>query len=328
MTRKRCSSCISQQYGAFVRQLATEDGLQIKRRSRQMAPQIIHKTFRFLGMGILGLGLALASALTTNAQSGYLFNNFNGAAITNGPQHATTFTLSQSAQISWFATYHWNNGQGAVPGTITITPVDSNGRPSGTPYGPYGMGTQSGQTGIPDTAWVGNINGLVLQAGRYEVQDSDPNTWSANAQSGFEGFFRLAGTTNVTTTPPAPAPQASPVSQAQPPSVSQPASAPLTVTLAPVTGSYVFVNGQSAYTISFSWSAAGGTGPLSVTIEDSNLPGYANHKMPGMVNLPYPARTTASYSFTQVIPSSTLTFHAVVTDSAGRTATSAEIPIP
>src|SRR5258708_38977232 len=55
-----------------------------------------------------------------------LCDNFNGAGVTqqpNGPPNATTCTLSNRTQITQVATYHWNNAQGATPGTISLQKV-------------------------------------------------------------------------------------------------------------------------------------------------------------------------------------------------------------
>jgi hypothetical protein len=147
------------------------------------------------------------STWSHNAQSGFqgffilrgtlltatdLINYTNGYSVANGPQYPTRFTLSAPAAVTQMQTYHWNFGRGARPGTIGLGLLNQNGQVIQT-FGPFAAIGTSGQNGAPNVNWIANVN-ITLPAGTYTVLDSDPSTWSHNAQSGFQGFFILRGT--------------------------------------------------------------------------------------------------------------------------------------
>lgn len=92
----------------------------------------------------------------------------------------TTFTIDQAWQVTEIVTYHWNDGQGASPGTIGLRAAD------GTLYGPWQAAAMEG-SGVSDAAWVVNPN-VVIPPGSYTVIDSDPNTWSQNQETGGAGM--------------------------------------------------------------------------------------------------------------------------------------------
>lgn len=110
----------------------------------------------------------------------------NIAAVVNGPTAPSTFTLSRSTRIVRITTYHWNAARGASPGTITLRSS------TGTTYGPFPTTGLPGQGGVPNANWQAAVD-VVLPAGTYEVIDSDPATWSQNAQSAGRGFFAVFG---------------------------------------------------------------------------------------------------------------------------------------
>jgi len=117
-----------------------------------------------------------------------LCDNFNAAVVTqqaNGPVNPTTCILSVPTKITQLATYHYNNGAGAVPGTIGIR------RQDGLTFGPFPATGVAGQSG-PNEAWVATPN-VIVPAGPYTVIDSDPATWSFNLASNNSGFVRLWG---------------------------------------------------------------------------------------------------------------------------------------
>src|SRR5215831_11270317 len=77
----------------------------------------------------MALSLLAATAMPAHAQT--VFDDFNIYAVTNGPTAPTTFTLAGTTKISQIITYHWNNGLGAQPGTISLV------TPAGVRFGPY-----------------------------------------------------------------------------------------------------------------------------------------------------------------------------------------------
>lgn len=115
-----------------------------------------------------------------------LYDNSNGGAISNRPTKPTVFTLARPARLTYLRTYHYNGGNGAKPGTLSLA------GPGGKTYGPWqavGTGASGGRLPI---MWV--VEPMVeLPAGTYTVLDSDPATWSQNAQSSGTGIAWVSG---------------------------------------------------------------------------------------------------------------------------------------
>ena len=97
-----------------------------------------------------------------------------------------SFLLRTPATVTEVWTYHWNNGRGQAPGTISI--IGSNG----VTYGPWPAQGSSGQGGAPNVNWTVHPN-VILPAGAYTVADSSPGTWSENTTSHECGFTRVSG---------------------------------------------------------------------------------------------------------------------------------------
>lgn len=78
---------------------------------------------------------------------------------------------NEGYKITYFSTYHWNNGNG-VPGGGIVGHRSSDGKT----YGPWQVNTTPGQGGVPNANWIatGNVD---LPAGTFTVIDSDPSTW-------------------------------------------------------------------------------------------------------------------------------------------------------
>ncbi|ADH98390.1 S-layer domain protein [[Bacillus] selenitireducens MLS10] len=117
-----------------------------------------------------------------------LFNNNNVFAVSNHPSGGPTiFELEEDRVISFLETYHWNFSRGSLPGTLGFRNVDTE-----EVYGPWQAESRSGQGGAPNVYW--SISPYVtLEAGTYEVLDSEPETWSHNSSSDFLGFARVRG---------------------------------------------------------------------------------------------------------------------------------------
>jgi hypothetical protein len=97
-----------------------------------------------------------------------------------------TFTLQNDGCITEILTYHWNNGQGAAPGTIWLLST------TGVAYGPFQAVGVTGQDDVPNAIWVINVR-LGLPAASYWVYDSDSTTWSSNTQSNGAGLVTVLG---------------------------------------------------------------------------------------------------------------------------------------
>lgn len=115
-----------------------------------------------------------------------LLDNGNIYKVFNGPSRASSFTISYPILLTYIYTYHWNDGRGAVPGTIALRHQD------GTVYGPWRAVGKPGQGGVPNAYW--ECEPLVrMKPGKYIVEDSDVATWSQNAGSRDSGFARVKG---------------------------------------------------------------------------------------------------------------------------------------
>lgn len=99
----------------------------------------------------------------------------------NGATKATRFFTSRSWLVTRIVTYHWNNGQGMTPGTISLRADD------GTTYGPWQAIGEPGSGGVLDAYWVVKPN-VVIPPGAYTVLDSDPSTWAQNEETDGAGM--------------------------------------------------------------------------------------------------------------------------------------------
>jgi hypothetical protein len=117
-----------------------------------------------------------------------LFSIGNIAAVSNGPTRPSEFTVTRSVMMTRLQTYHWNSARGSTPGTIGLQRLS----PDTATLGPWQASGQPGMGGVPNAYW--NVEQrMILPPGRYRVVDSEPATWSHNAQSNNMGFFELWG---------------------------------------------------------------------------------------------------------------------------------------
>jgi tetratricopeptide (TPR) repeat protein len=128
-----------------------------------------------------------------------LFSSMNIYGVGNRPTANATFSLPRPYVITMVMTYHWNDGRGTRVGTIGLR--DAGGRL----YGPWSVSGSPGQGGVPNANWTATPN-VTLPAGTYAIVDSEPATWSQNAQSGGRGMAIVKGypstTQDQTPTPP------------------------------------------------------------------------------------------------------------------------------
>ncbi|HSS28814.1 MAG TPA: hypothetical protein VLL50_12760, partial [Usitatibacter sp.] len=181
-------------------------------------------------MGWIARCLAAAAALFACASPALamdLFNNTNTGGVQNGPTGQALFTTPTAVHVTQLVTYHWNNGQGARPGTIALRSMN------GSTYGPFQATGSSGQGNAPNVNWTANVD-LQLTGGSYQVVDSDPNTWSQNGQSGGAGFSIIRGDRVASSTTPPPPVVTPPVSRLPPAVVTAP---PAPATAKPITPS-------------------------------------------------------------------------------------------
>src|SRR5262249_24801967 len=123
-----------------------------------------------------------AGASDTTASPQVLCDTMNIAGVQNAPRNAAQCLLERRTLLTYIRTYHWNNGRGAPPGSIGLRGQD------GTLYGPWPVSAQAGQGGAPNVNWEVYPN-AVVPPGIYTIVDSDPATWSHNAESNFSGMM-------------------------------------------------------------------------------------------------------------------------------------------
>ena len=108
----------------------------------------------------------------------------NTDAVVGGPKVETSFTVKAPIFVRTLRTYHWNDGRGAAPGTMSLT--DS----SGTRDGSWQARGEPGQGGVPNAYWVTEVNQR-LEPGRYTLTTSSNQTWSTNEGVGWKGFYAI-----------------------------------------------------------------------------------------------------------------------------------------
>jgi len=149
------------------------------------------KYFKIITTVLLVLVLTTGGTVVTSAMADEMpiFDNNNTSSVQNGPEVQTQFTISESCKITMIKTYHWNNGNGAEPGTIKLMDETGNVYGPWNTTGDYGMGNRQ------NCYWICEPD-IILPAGSYKVIDSDPDTWSCNAGSNNAGFVIVYG--NIT----------------------------------------------------------------------------------------------------------------------------------
>jgi len=110
-----------------------------------------------------------------------IFNNGNGYGVRNAPLQPTVITLNHAFFIESIVNYHYNNGQGDTPGTISL--VSANGKV----YGPWHAVSNPPDGNDPRKYWT-VLPKVVIPPGTYTVVDSTPLTWSQNDQSDNKGM--------------------------------------------------------------------------------------------------------------------------------------------
>ncbi len=119
------------------------------------------------------------SQITSQPQK--IFNNGNGSGVRNAPLHPTVITLNHPFFIESIVNYHYNNGQGDAPGTISL--VSANGEV----YGPWQAVANPPDGNDPRKYWT-VLPQVILPPGTYTVVDSNPLTWAQNDQSDGKGM--------------------------------------------------------------------------------------------------------------------------------------------
>ena len=129
---------------------------------------------RPLGLVTACLLITLLAVSTTRAET--VLNTENGNSVTAGaPSAPTQFALRDFMVLTTVRTYHWNNGQGAPGGTISITNQS-------------GKAVYSGPAVVLSKYYWQAEPKLVFPPGSYTLTVSAPATWAHNAASGNRGM--------------------------------------------------------------------------------------------------------------------------------------------
>ena len=106
----------------------------------------------------------------------------NDSARSTNPSSPAVFTIGGEWRITGISTDHWNDGNGATPGSVSLSEA------GGASYGPFACtGRDAGSV-----LWDASPD-VLLPPGTYTVVDSDPSTWSQNTESGGRGFVSVRG---------------------------------------------------------------------------------------------------------------------------------------
>ena len=136
-------------------------------------------------------------------------------------------------------TYHWNNGQGAKPGTIGLTSLAGAKALSGNSLKWPATGSV-GQGAAANVNWTANVSTPtkpVVINGIFSCVDSDPATWSQDPQTNGAGFCQVYVEKAITATASA-KPTATPKSttKSKTPTVAKCKGTKLSLTATPQTG--------------------------------------------------------------------------------------------
>lgn len=107
------------------------------------------------------------------------------AAVQSGPVFPSRFTIERPVLVTGIMTYHWNDGRGASP--VGLIGIEDS---AGTLIGFWQAYGKPGQGGVPNAYWHVDLN-VILRPGTYLIIDSDPASWSTNAEVGNRGIFEV-----------------------------------------------------------------------------------------------------------------------------------------
>jgi hypothetical protein len=131
------------------------------------------------------------TSYTCSGPNNLIFDNWNQDVALNGGTPPTFDTGGKAYCIDTVATYHWNDGKGAAPGTLSLV----QGGKTVLSWKAVGQAPDGSPGNIN---WIANIpqgTGPVVVQGSFACRDSAPATWAQNATSKHAGFCRVWGQT-------------------------------------------------------------------------------------------------------------------------------------
>lgn len=135
----------------------------------------------------------VASSVKCQGSPTKLFDNSNGGGVLGGGKPPSFSTNGVSYCVMQLITYHWNNGQGAKPGTIGLSSLANVKSLQGN-LAKWAATGSSGQGAAVNVNWTANVSTAtkpVVINGVYSCVDSDPATWSQDAQTHGAGFCQV-----------------------------------------------------------------------------------------------------------------------------------------
>ena len=159
----------------------------------------------------------LLAVLPVQAGEELFWSNMNDAPVRNRPPLYKTIKVSETEEpvlVQRIRTYHWNSGEGAEPGTISVYEGE-------TKIGSWQAVGRSG-FGASNVYWDALVDVIFAPGHSYTIKDSDLASMSYNEGSENCGMFEVYGIT--------PVPEGYIVAVPQEP-VSQPAVAESPITL-------------------------------------------------------------------------------------------------
>ena len=141
------------------------------------------------GDGTMSTGGTAVSAQAA-AQEELIYSNFNSDPVRNHPDQYTVMNIKEGqersmALVQRVRTYHWNNGNGSVPGTITVY---EDGEKIGT-WQAVGRSAY----GVQNVYWDALVDFILYPGHSYYIAVSDVDSMSYNEASGNCGMFELYG---------------------------------------------------------------------------------------------------------------------------------------
>ena len=126
----------------------------------------------------------IASAITEDE---FLWTNMNNDPVKSNPPSYLILNMveEEPIQLERITTYHWNNGEGAEPGTVSIYNDDTL-LASWPAVGRSAYGTEN-------VYWDAAVNIVLLPGYKYTVRLSDEDSWSYNAASEDCGMIEFYG---------------------------------------------------------------------------------------------------------------------------------------
>ena len=136
---------------------------------------------------VLMLLVSICGASSAVTEDEFLWSNMNTDPVKNGTPYYLDLVMEEEEpiQLERITTYHWNNGEGAEPGTVSIYLGDAL-LSSWPAVGRSAYGTEN-------VYWDAAVNIILMPGYTYSFRLSDEDSWSFNTASDNCGMIELYG---------------------------------------------------------------------------------------------------------------------------------------